>query len=659
MAVVFRPTSAAAVALRKHAERLGRQILAGATGVATQLHAGFLLRALRASPDTAIVTAIDLPRFYGAARLRSAATEGTTMVIKIEVDDALSYLIDGYTGGPPAVLPTEGYYAGRGVVYIGAQEVNRASLAVRAGPATACRTALLVVDSIAIANSENTAVVGFTFQVNRVNASTSWINQAPPGANIDRLPMNPTPQVVGGPAVIEISPEELNILRLQPYTSAPNKVVAGPALEVDRSTGFVTGSALFEAGLVPGGSDGRIDEHCVVARYSVNTVPAIDGEPQPHEGVVDWVIDIKPMVVPAGMLEHTMYSPHIWGAWSVFADTRPEPETPLSPILMLVSGSYLETFVDPEIVDGIKRSSYNLRLVVDPETGAYTESLVSTFDAGTLEYTQLEEEQYTPILPFTRTDAPCILYAKRIIHYDVVPQGGGLVDRKEPTTDYFYTKLADLSYQILTETGMEPVDLGAYYIAVGARFVAPTILGTGRFAYSGPFVRASGGTLGGEYFPVEGSNVNGGNPIGSAVCLCAPGILAVVVSPTGQYLSGVQDRFVMLYDVINHTVLQVSTVPLLGMAYGADVLFQLTCLERGAVDEDGVLTSYPILLLTVGQLVVGTGVYVTYDAGETTQKILDYPNQAAAYYLGSPSSPASIGESMNQPGIPRRSVPTP
>lgn len=657
MAVVFRPTSAAAVALRKFAERLGQQILAGATGVATQLHAGFLLRAVRASADTAIVTAIDLPRFYGAPRLRSAATEGTTMVIMLEVPDALSYLVDGYAGGPPAVLPLEGYYAARGIVYVGTQEINRASLAVRAGPAVACRTALLVVDSIAIANAENTEVVGFTFQVNRVNAATAWINQSPPGTGIDRLPMNTTPQTTGALAVVEFSPEALNILRLQPYTTAPNKVVAGPALEVDKTTGFVTGSALFEAGTIAGG-DGRIDERCVVARYSVAPVPANAlNEPQPYAGAVDWVIDIEPANVPETMLEHTMYSPHIWGAWSVFADTRPEPGAALGQILMLVAGSYLESFVDPEVVEDIKRSSYNLRLLIDPASGSYTESLVSTFDAGTLEYTQLEELQYTPILPFTRADSPCILCAKRVIHYEVNPQGGGLVDRKEPTADYFYTKLADLSYQLVTTSGEEDLDLGEYYIAVGARFVAPTIFGTGRFAYSGPFVRASGSTLGGEYFPVEGSNVNGGNPIGFAACLCAPGILAMVVSQNGQYLSSEQDRFIMLYDVINHTVLQVSIAPLLGIGYGVDVLFQLTCLEQGDVDDAGVLTSYPILLLTVGQLVIGTGVYVTYDAGETTQKVLDYPNQAPAYYLGSPSNPAAIGRSMNQPGIPKRQVP--
>ena len=658
MTTVFRPTSVAAGALRKHAERLGEQILAGGTGAATQLHHGFLLRAVRVSPALAIVTAIDLPRFYGASRLRSAALEGTTMVIKTEVPNALSYLADGYSGGPPVVLPTDGYFANRGIVYVGAQEVNRSSLAVRAGPAVACRTALLVVDSIAIANAENTEIVGFTFQVNRVNASTSWIDQSPPGTNTDRLPMDPTPQIAGGPAVVEFSPEVLNILRLQPYTTAPNKVVAGPALEVNKNLGFVFGSALFEAGLVPGGTVGRIDERCVIARYSVDTSPPdASGDPQPYAGAVDWVIDIEPANVPTGMLGHTMYSPHIWSAWSTLADTPVEEGQPLPQILLLIAGSYLEDTIDPESPGGgVKRSSYILRLLIDPATGGYTESLISTFDSWTLEYTDLEEEQYTPILPFSRAGSPVILCAKRIIHYEVNSPGEFLLDRKEPVADYFYTSLADLSYQLVTTTGVEPVSLGAYYIAVGARFATPAISGTGRFAYSGPFVRASGAALGGEYWPVEGSATNGGNPIGSAVCLCAPGILAMVVSPTGQYLSSQQDRLILLYDVINHTVLRVSTAPLLGIAYGTDVLFQLTCLEQGAVDEDGVLTSFPILLLTVGQLVVGTGVHVTYDAGETTQQILSYPNQAAAYYLGSPSAPASIGQSMNQPGIPRRPV---
>lgn len=657
MAVVFRPTSAAAIPLRKYAERLGQQILAGNTGGATQLHHGFLFRAVRSSPDLAIVTVIDLPRFYGAPRLRSAALEGTTMVIKIEVPNALNALVDGYSGGPPTTQPVEGYYANKGVVYVGQQELNRGSLAVRAGPAVMCRTALLVLDCIAVFDEDNVDIVGNTFQLNRVNAATSWINQSPPGTSTDRLPMDPNPQVLGEPAVVEFSPEVLNIPRLQPHTTAPNKVVAGPALEVNKTAGIVTGSALFEAGLVPGGTVGRVDEHCVIARYSVMPVPDVGGEPQPHLGAIEWVVDILPANVPVDMLGHTMYSPHVWSAWSTFADTLPVEDEPLGPALILLAGSYLEATVDPESpLGGTKRVSYILRLLVNVETGAYTETVLSTFDAWTLEYTQLAEPQYTPLLPFSRLGGPVILCAERIIQYEINTPDEFSLDRKEPTTDYFYTKLEDLSYQLITDVGIEPVDLGAYYIAVGARFASPTISGTGRFAYSGPFVRASGDALGGEYFPVEGNATNGGNPVGSAVCLCAPGILAMVVSPAGQYLSSQQDRLVMLYDAINHVVLRVSTAPLLGIAYGTDVLFQLTCLEQGAVDDEGVLTRYPILLLTVGQLVVGTGVHVTYDAGDTTQQILNYPNQAAAYYLGSPSAPAAIGQSMNQPGIPRRPV---
>lgn len=60
MTVVFRPLSASAVATRKVAERLGETLLAGGTGSKTQIYDGFLLRGVRVSNSTAIVTAIDV-----------------------------------------------------------------------------------------------------------------------------------------------------------------------------------------------------------------------------------------------------------------------------------------------------------------------------------------------------------------------------------------------------------------------------------------------------------------------------------------------------------------------------------------------------------------------------------------------------------------------
>lgn len=651
MSVVFRPTTAAAVYLRKQAERLGQKLLNSGAGSSSDIFDGFLLRAVK-SDRNAIVTAIDLPRFYGAARFRSAAYEGTTMIMNQKVPDALSYLQSGYSGGPPAEDPVEGFYADDGIVYIGDITSIRESLAVRGGPATACRTAILVVDSIALANDLGTEVVAFTFQVNRVNAATTWSNTSPPGSSIGRLPMNTAPLVRGAVPVIEFSPESLGIPRLQPHTSGVNKVVAGPAIEANKHVGFVTGSALFDSGLVPMGTIGRIDEHCIVARYSVVQPSPVNGEPQPQEGYVDWVTTVKPVNIPEDFIDAVMHSPHIWAAWATFSDTRYEPEVSLPPVLLLIAGSYTEYEFDPDLDPtlGVKKSSYAVKLLFNATTGSYTETLIDTFDGSDQEYTQLEEPQYIPVLPFTREEEPCLLVIKRMVQYEITSPPSSSVDRKVPIDDYFYTTLDDLSYHVITASGTEVVSLGDYYLATGARFASADISGSGRYAYSGPFVRPVGAPLGGEFWPTEGNAFNGGSPIGMAACLCAPGILAMVVSPKAQYLDALQDRFIMLYDVVNHVVLQVNDTALLNHGYGANTLFQLTCIERGTV-EDGLLTKYPVLLLTVGQLVVGTGVHVTHDAGQTTQQILNYPNQAAAFYLGSPISPAQIGVTAGSPSI--------
>lgn len=150
-------------------------------------------------------------------------------------------------------------------------------------------------------------------------------------------------------------------------------------------------------------------------------------------------------------------------------------------------------------------------------------------------------------------------------------------------------------------------------------------------------------------------------------CVYAPGMIAVVVAPRAGFASASQIAKLAVIRVRDGELVQLSDFELPFMvsnATGDADQWNVTCVEEGAVDEDGELTRYAKLLLSkVGRRVPS----ILYRADDLSalrsvgawgligQNYLRGP----AYYLGSPIAPAKAGRTTGRSFLAGKAVDSP
>lgn len=639
MTVRYRPLSPGAARLRDFAKRLGRKLLRSGGTVAHQVVDGYLLRATRRGEKDVTVVAIDTPRYLAAAWWGSVTDSGLAPFVTLDLPDAVSRISD-YPGDPyPA--GQLGFYAASGVVRADSAPPDLRYARWMQGPTTVCRTALLSsAQAQRFAGGER---VGYITQVLRQSAGVKLDEGAPGGIAGYQLTRALTDYdgSTGGVGMIELSDAALGV----PALAVDLSRFAGPALEMATDSGVVSFDAWHDATT-------HYERRLHLARYAVTPL----AEPPPsHAAQVVWSTSVS-VDAPVGAVGASWFYPQTWSLWAAGASSA----TGSPQLLGLAQGFHTRQYADPIGVTGSASTIDTYLLSVDWATGAVTRTLLERFDTWQLDYTDLVYREFIPSATCTVAGAPRLFCAVRKATYEIE---AGTPDRKRLPAGAIYTTLDDIDHVLVTSAGVEvPVDFGAYYVAYGAKWAPATISGAGRAQFTGYFTAhyatgVGGSGLFGEYDPVFRASL-GDTPLYRAVCECAPGLLVAVVSPAGQYLSAEQTRHLALVDAATGAVLSVSTALFDGAAFPIEVPVQVSCVEHGEY-ADGVLTRYPVLLLTLGDEVDG-GVFTTHDVGAAQQRIVTSGvlRGQCVHYLGSVLASAQIGVASASLGI-RQSAVTP
>lgn len=246
-------------------------------------------------------------------------------------------------------------------------------------------------------------------------------------------------------------------------------------------------------------------------------------------------------------------------------------------------------------------------------------------------------------LPFTKDDAPWFLAPRKTFDTALGP------------SLQYWTAVTDLDAVLITPGGgLVTLSTPGYYVQRGCnRQQRSGTANDGELAPVGTEVEGRRAYYGIQVFP-EFSVAN--------ACAYAPGVMAVVVCPEGQYQDDTQDRCVALIDVETGGMLSVSPPVANGdIWYGVSV----SCFELGARDETGEITRPGALIVSswrpyVPELddapppVAKLGAWVTLDGGATLTDLYrpTVYNAVAPIakltYMGNAFLPAKMGETRNQ-----------
>ncbi|WP_322979109.1 hypothetical protein [Pseudomonas sp. C11] len=224
------------------------------------------------------------------------------------------------------------------------------------------------------------------------------------------------------------------------------------------------------------------------------------------------------------------------------------------------------------------------------------------------------------------------------------------------------TQADDVTLEIILGDGSSrSADLGnlypVFYPSSGA---VSTPTANPGYSYSKPDCRFGYGSYTARY-----PNRNVVRP--APVCWYAPGMLAVVVAPKAGFLNVDQVARLAVVRVSDGALVALSafelpfTVEQLTGTYNL-TQWSVTCVEQGAVDEDGNLTRFAKLLLT--EAVKGNPSFLyRVDDLQTLRTIGiwgtpgGFYDRGPVYYLGSPIAPARVGRSTGRSFLSGKAAP--
>lgn len=211
------------------------------------------------------------------------------------------------------------------------------------------------------------------------------------------------------------------------------------------------------------------------------------------------------------------------------------------------------------------------------------------------------------------------------------------------------TQVGDVSLRIIDGDGNNiAADIGDNYpVFYPAQYAVPTPDAKAGYTYSKPDCRYGYGS-----YSARSTNDKVVRP--SPVCMYAQGMIAVIVAPNAGFLNEEQIAKLVVVRTSDGSFVAESEFEMPFVVRQLSDSYDLTqwsvsCIEQGALDEDGVLTKHAKLLISEVTKGNPSTMYVADDL-ETLRLVGVWGNigsdyiRGPLYYIGSPVAPAIVGK---------------
>lgn len=721
MAVVFRPLSAAAARFKRRASDLAAQVAKG--GVLNRIYEIFIIRAQHAGPNQIATVIEVPVYFVGGYGGQNGATDYYTPFVTVDFGPSLDAIIRttirlDEIGNPIPNIPTDKYkgraFSGSGRVVIGdvpAWEDYRQALNNTTGVYSAGRSAVMVatLPSLTVETAGNRPWLR-SLVVCRANgeSGTAPVTEFDGGTTTGVIPadvltghvmMTPTPPTGAANRIsgFEMASAELGI------SGAHELVFAGAAIEWGPLRGLVaveyrtldmddvtTGNGMcFVAYQITDNGIEAITQYTgevlSVGVVDVATVPGADAPTalsavaaaDPSFTYPSWSSNTTVAGRDASAGRLLMRDPNLYArlfssgmGYTAGVDqgaiTLVEVQSDIEAPGVSVRGYQLTDPVTFNTVNVPAKAATKwvtyvaaispLGVVTLVKLAEFLDSRYET--GGSLIRKQVQtfggcSTRPTELAPFGEARLFCTEWDVR---YEVLPADPdgpsptliqGEPARRVLVDGSAYVRLADLAFYLIDDAGIKtPLALGAYF---------PALFNINTSTYNATF----SGRLNFGNSALRVTNPRIGNDFPLIQCQFAPGVIAVVVSPTSGYADPTQVLRVALFDVATGGMLALSPA-ILGLALPARV--SISCFEQGTVDVDGNLLTYGRLLIGASTLSAASnrtdGWFILTGLQDITWLARE-PSNTAPFYVGNQLVPADLGVTTNLSYTKPTAVPAP